>query len=250
MVKIRDEVVSNYEDYLSTFSGAINNNVTTFKGRAQLIESYARVAVINALKVDLVDTHFSKDAAQFFFEAHNDALLSHVNASFGSWRPALQSLRSYMENTMSAIYYKDHPVELEKWKSGDFSIQPRELREYIATHPRLSNISAELNLKSLLDKEYGELSKAVHGSSSLFRMTSHDGKTNIANPSLAELGKWSTRERSAVNLCTLMLVCVLSDYLEGAKLPNLRDVMGIAMSTSSRTAARKHLGVNIPAPAS
>ena len=185
MAKVRDEVKANYETYLATFSAAITKNVATFKGDAKLVESYARVAVVNALKIDLVDAHFSKDAAHFFFEAHNDALLSHVNASFGSWRPALQALRSYMENTMAAIYYKDHPVELEKWKAGDFTIQPRDLREYIYDHPKLKRVSSEIGLKKLVNEEYATLSKAVHGSSSLFRMTSSDGKTNIAAPNAA-----------------------------------------------------------------
>lgn len=248
MVKIREEIKANYETYLATFSSAIMKNVTTFKGDAKLIESYARVAVVNALKMDLVDTHFSKDAAHFFFEAHNDALLSHVNASFGSWRPALQALRSYMENTMAAIFYKDHPIELEKWKVGDFTISPRDLREYISEHPRLKKVSSAIGLRSMLDKEYATLSKAVHGSSSLFRMTSNDGKTNIAAPNAADLGKWSTREQSTMNLCTVMLVCILSDHLDGAKLSSLRDILGIALSANSRAALKTHLNINIPSP--
>lgn len=245
MAKVRDEVKTNYESYVSIFSDAINTNVTAFKGDVKLLESYARVAVLNAVKVDLVDAYFSKEAAHFFFEAHNDALLSHVNASFGSWRPALQSLRSCMENTMAAIYYKDHPVELEKWKYGDFTIQPRDLREYISEHPKLRALSSEIDLKNQLNKEYATLSKAVHGSNSLFRMTSIDGKTNIAAPNAADLGKWSTRERSTINICTVMLVGVLSDHLDGAKLSGLRDILGIALSKDSRAALKKHLNVNV-----
>lgn len=248
MVKVRDEVKANYEAYLTTFSTAITKNIATFKGDAKLVESYARVAVVNAIKVELVDTHFSNDAAHFFFEAHNDALLSHVNASFGSWRPALQALRSYMENTMSAIYYKDHPVELEKWKTGSFKIQPKDLRDYISDHPRITKVSSTIDLKNLLDKEYATLSKAVHGSSSLFRMTSSDGKTNIAAPNVADLGKWSTRESSVINLCTVMMLCILGDHLDGAKQSSLRDILGVALSANSRAALKKHLKINIPAP--
>ena len=248
MVKIRDEVKVNYENYLASFSAAITKNIASSKGDAKLVESYARVAVVNAIKIDLVDKYFPKDAAHFFFEAHNDALLSHVNASFGSWRPALQALRSYMENTMAAIYYKDHPVELEKWQSGEFTIQPRDLREYISDHPKLKKVCSEIDLRSLLNTEYATLSKAVHGSSSLFRMTSSDGKTNIAAPNAAELGKWSTRERSTVNLCTVMMVGILSDQLDGAKLSGLRDILGVALSAKSRVALKTHLNINIPAP--
>lgn len=248
MASVREEVRANYEAYLATFLSVINKNVTASKGDSKLEESYARVAVINALKVDLVDAHFSKDAAHFFYEAHNDALISHVNASFGSWRPALQSLRSYMENTMAAIYYKDHPVELEKWKSGGFYIPPRDLRDYISDHPRMKKVGSAIHLKEKLNKEYATLSKAVHGSSSLFRMTSNDGKTNIAEPGADSLGKWSSREKSTINICTVMLICVLSEQLDGAKLSSLRDNLGIALSADSRAALKTHLNINIPSP--
>lgn len=246
MVKLPDIVETNYLAFSQTVSDSVVANIAAFKGNEKLTESYARIAAINALKVDLVEPHFPKGAAHFFFEAHNDALLSHVNASFGSWRPALQALRSFMENTMAAIYYLDHLVEFEKWNVGDFQISPKEMREYIAEHPKLARIIKELDLKAALDKEYGTLSKAVHGSSSLFRMTTADGKTNIANPSAADLGKWSARERSAVDICITALVGVLSQYLDGAKMQNLRSTLSIVIQSNSRAALKKHLDVSIP----
>jgi hypothetical protein len=173
--------------------------------------------------------------------------VAHVNASFGSWRPALQALRSFMENTMSAIYYLDHPVEFEKWSTGDFQISPKEMREYIAEHPKLAKLVKELDLKAALDKEYGTLSKAVHGSSSLFRMTTADGKTNFANPSAADLGKWSARERSSVGICITALVGVFSHHLDGAKMQNLRTALRIAIQSNSRAALKKHMDISIPA---
>jgi hypothetical protein len=247
MVKVAENIKANYIAFSQTVSNSIVANIATFKGNEKLIESYARIAAINALKVDLIEPHFPKGAAHFFFEAHNDVLLSHVNASFGSWRPALQALRSFMENTMAAIYYLDHPIEFEKWSIGDFQISPKELREYIAGHPKLAKLVKELDLKAALDKEYGTLSKAVHGSSSLFRMTTADGKTNIANPSMADLGKWSARERSAVDICLVALVGVLSHYLDGAKMQNLRAALRIAIQSNSRAVLKKHMDVLIPA---
>ncbi|MFA6966327.1 hypothetical protein [Bosea sp. (in: a-proteobacteria)] len=245
MAKLPDNIKVNYLAFSETVSNSIVSNIAAFKGNEKLTESYARIAAINALKVDVVEPHFPKGAAHFFFEAHNDALISHVNASFGSWRAALQALRSFMENTMAAIYYLDHPVEFEKWSIGDFQISPKEMREYIAEHPKLARIVKELDLKAALDKEYGTLSKAVHGSSSLFRMTTADGKTNIANPSTADLGKWSARERNAIDICITALVGVLCRYLDGAKLQNLRSALPSAIQSNSRAALKKHMDISI-----
>ncbi|MCA2013490.1 hypothetical protein LCM17_18510 [Cereibacter sphaeroides] len=248
MAKVRPEIQANYLAFSKNTSATISKNISDFEGNSKLAESYARVASINALKVDIVEPHFPSGAAQFFFEAHNDALISHVNASYGSWRSALQALRSFMENTMAAIFYLDHPIEYMKWSAGNFKLSPREMRDYISEHPKLSMLADELCLKAALDEEYATLSKAVHGSSSLFRMTTGDGKTNIANPSLADLGKWSARERSAVDICMTSLVAVTSDYLDGAKMSNLRAALSVAIQKKSRSALKKHLDVTIHAP--
>lgn len=248
MVKVINEIEANYIAFSQAVSDSIVSNIASLKGSEKLAESYARIAAINAIKVDIVEPHFPKSAAHFFFEAHNDALLSHVNASFGSWRLALQTLRSFMENTMAAIFFLDHPVEFEKWSIGEFQLSPKQMREYIAEHPKLASLVKDLDLKAALDKEYGTLSKAVHASNSLFRMTAADGKVNIANPSTAELGKWSARERSTIDLCISVLVGILCDYLDGAKMQNLRTVLGVAVQTKSRSALKKHLNVSIPAP--
>jgi len=247
MANVCDEIKDNYLAFSKEVSKSVVNNIAGFEGHEKLVESYARIAAINALKVDIVEPHFPKGAAHFFFEAHNDALISHVNASFGSWRSALQALRSFMENTMAAIYYLDHPVELMKWSAGDFRMSPKEMREYISEHPRLDKLAKDLDLKAALDNEYGTLSKAVHGSNIMFRMTTADGKTNIANPSLADLGKWSARERSAVDICITSLVGVLSEYLDGAKMQNLRAALSIAIQSNSRAALKKHMDVLIHA---
>lgn len=239
-------VEANYLAFSNKVSETIGSNIAGFRGNRMLLDSYARIAALNAIKVDIVDPNFPSGAAQFFYEAHNDALLSHVNASFGSWRPALQSLRSFMENTLSAIFFLDHPVEFEKWSNGDFLTSPRGMREYLAEHPRICRMAKEVGLKGALDREYGTLSKAVHASNSLFRMTTSDGAVNIANPSLAELGKWSARERSAVDICVTALLGVLSDHIEGAKMQNLRAIMGVAVSSTNRAALKKYSNITIP----
>lgn len=248
MVKISEQITHNYLAFSEKFPKDISENATVFRGENALLESYARVAALNALKVDLVSVNFPTGAAEFFFEAHNDALISHVNASIGSWRPALQSLRSFMENCLAAIFYMDHPVEYKKWESGNFRITPRELRAYVIEHPTLEKLAKDLGLQSELDSEYSTLSKAVHGSNSLFRMTSAEGKTNFAKASLPDLGKWSARERSVVSLCVVLLVALLKDHLDGAKQQEVRSALAVAVSKKGRDALKKHYGVSIPSP--
>ena len=248
MIEISDELTQNYKAFAEKFPLDLAKNAKLLSGQKALLESYARVASLNVLKIDLVSVHFPAGAAQFVFEAHNDALLSHVNASVGSWRPALQSLRSFMENCLAAVYYLDHPVEYSKWEAGSFRIAPRELRVYAAEHPKVEKLSKELGLKVELDSEYSTLSKAVHGSNSLFRMTSVEGKTNIAKASLPELGKWSSRERSTVNLCAVILVGILQDHLEGAKQQQVRTALAVSINQKGRDALKKHCGVLIPNP--
>ncbi|SEH22544.1 hypothetical protein [Rhizobium sp. NFR12] len=248
MAKIPEAVAANHQAFVTAFSKAIADNIKLLSGKDVLIESYARIAAVNAIKVDLLERNLSPEAVHFFYEAHNDAVLSHVNASFGCWRPALQALRSFMENTFSAVYYADHPVELEKWKSGKFYIPPKELRAYVAEHPKVQDLAKSLDLKSLIDSEYATLSKAVHASNSLFRMTSADGKTSITKPNQADLGKWATRERETVSLCVTIIASVMRDHLEGAKQPQLRDALSIVVSSSCRKALKTHCGISIPSP--
>lgn len=236
-------ISANYTAFSERVPEMISENFAEFRGHQKLIQSYARIAAINALKVELVARYYSPGAAEFFYEAHNDLLISHVNASFGSWRPALQSLRSFMENSLAALYYSDHPVELEKWSKGKFSITPRELREYASEHPLVEPLSGTIAIKKNLDQEYATLSKAVHGSSSLFRMTNETGKTSLATVSKADLGKWSTRECSTVDVCATVFCAALQGHLDGAKLPNLREAIGKALLKNSRAALRKHSSI-------
>lgn len=246
MTKVPDEIKQNYQAFSTKLETSLVANLNAFRGNTKLIESYYRIAAINAIKIDLIEPNFPEGAAHFFFEAHNDALLSHTNASFGSWRPALQSLRSFMENTLAALYYLDHPVEFEKWKAGIFYITPKDLREYAAEHPKVASLAKSINIKNLLDREYGTLSKAVHGSNVLFRMTTSDGKTNIGNANLADLAKWSTRERVSIDVCLTVVVGILHEYLDGAKMPNLRGAMRLALLPNSKSALKALYNVNIP----
>ena len=84
--------------------------------------------------------------------------------------------------------------------------------------------------------------------SSLFRMTSSDGKTNIATASLPDLGKWASREKATINLCVVLLAAFMHEHLVGARLPQLRRSMSVALLTNSRASLKANLSITIPNP--
>jgi hypothetical protein len=107
---------------------------TTFQG------SYARITSFQAWRTELLENMIGADALGFFLEAQNDALVSHVFAGMGTWRAALKSLRSCLENVLFCLYYKDHAVELQLWHSGKHRLGFRDLEKYFREHPSISGI--------------------------------------------------------------------------------------------------------------
>jgi hypothetical protein len=181
-------------------------------------------------------------------EAHNDALVSHVNASVGAWRSALQALRSSIENTLCAIYYNEHPVELELWSKGQFRIGASDLLTYGHKHPRLSALKNNVSGLASLASEYATLSKAVHGSAANFRMTDPVGSILLWSTDPVKASMWSTREKNVVEDICLLMSCLNHTRLDGTKLAPLRSVLGFAVSASKRTELKKQLKITIVAP--
>ena len=104
------------------------------------------------------------ESEAFFFEAQNDLLVSHCLSRCGYFRQALKTLRSAIDNFYFAIYYKDYPIELEKWLLGNHKLSFSELQSYFESHPLIIDSKIELTGLDLLKVEYSTLSKAVHGS--------------------------------------------------------------------------------------
>lgn len=248
MAKIPDAIKVSYESFSQELPRTLLKNAKVLVGNEKLQLSYCRLAGFNSIKRDIVDNHLAEGPKRFFYEAHNDLLLSHVNANLGSWRTALQSLRSFIENSLSTFYFADHPVEMRRWESGDLKIAPRELREYFCVHPDIVKLLPALKVKEVLDQEYATLSKAVHASNDLFRMTDQDGTVAIGNPNLADLGKWSTREQSAFEIVVVIALVCLKEHVEGARLPNLRKTLSLSMRKSSRDALKDTFGISIAEP--
>lgn len=243
MANIPANISSNSAAFLDSVFQSYVDSRLSLSADQRIIESYHRIASINALRVDIIEPYYPKEAYAFFVEAHNDLLISHTNAVFGSWRPALQSMRSFIENSLAAFFFKDHPIEYQKWAMGTYRIEPKDLREYATEHPKVASISKELDLKQKLDKEYSELSKAVHGQNIAFRMTASDGKVTLSKPEVAEFGKWWTRETNTIELISTILIAAESEKLEGAKHPVLRQELTRTVRPNTRAKLKEVLGV-------
>lgn len=71
MANISTELKSNYEAFSGKLPDTLAVNVKSLRSEPKLVESYARVAALNAMKVELVDAHFSPSAAQLLIVTEN-----------------------------------------------------------------------------------------------------------------------------------------------------------------------------------
>jgi len=238
---------------LSTTSGEIRRNYEEFeaasfaelgKARRELVSStgrfasnYRRIVSINAWR-SLIELIEPKDAVLFFTEAQNDALLSNVLARCGSWRTALQCLRSVIENVIYFIYYKDHPVELRMWGSGRHKLTAQVVFDYLRSHPEFRGIPPTVSGIDALQDEYSTLSKAVHGSAIGFRMTAQGDVPVIASSSPASMGAWATRETATLIGVNSILLVLFRAQLKGAGHRGLRESIAFVLPKKRHAAIR------------
>ena len=208
-------------------------------------DSYRSLVSLQAWRVELLAPTIDAGALEFFLEAQNDGLVSHVSARNGQWRLALKSLRSVIEGVLNSLYYKDHPVELELWNRGEFRIGFTELSKYFEKHPLNNSVPNKLNGVNVLAAEYATLSKAVHGSAKTFRMSAEDSPL-LWNADFANVGKWRTRERTVLLGINLVLLMMFHSYLDGAKNKNLRKAMSLLIeSKTKKSEIKKTFGVHL-----
>lgn len=204
---------------------------------------YASVVSIEAWRAYVFEGRIDAGALEFFVEAQNDLLTSYCLARVGSWRSALMSLRSSLENALLCAYFKDHLVELSRWPE----LRPKgfkELLSYFEAHFPYSGPS-NVHPYVALTGEYAELSRAVHGSSRSFRMTRDMAIPAIWSADQASCGMWATRFVRVVRSLNLMLMHVMVGELTGAKNRSLREA--IAISGLPRAAVRNAWAINLPA---
>lgn len=247
-MSIENETKTNFETFYAAWTKQAEKNWKALHPSQQFLASYRRIAAFQSLKIDLLSDATPRAALQFFHEAHNDALVSHVSASLGAWRLALQSLRSFLENSLCGLYYTDHPIELRNWERGKKKIGFTDLMSYFDAHPDLDAVPAQISGLSRIKEEYQTLSLAVHASAKPFRMTDDVSTTLLWSDAKDRLGKWATREAACIIGICLLIVDLHHSKLTGTQRQGVRDALSFVFNQGVRKALKTNLAVTIHAP--
>lgn len=245
------EVDANFDAYFAGLESEVGKAFDSLKNCVDKYkESYRRLVSFQGWRQDVFAKVKKPEAAAFFTEAHNDLLMSHALARQAAWRVALMSLRSAIENTLFSLYYLDHPVELIHWRMGRHRLGFSEVVDYLSRHPNYLTFKETETGLGQINKEYATLSKAVHGSSGIFRVTKDGDVKGLHVPTTIELNKWITREKAVVTSLNLILIIFFRSEIKGAGNLNLRKAISLAIPNSRHAAIKSKFGVtlrNIPA---
>lgn len=241
-----DEIRQNYTVFQKEWQDNLSARVSDFPSHAKRFErSYIRLTSLQAWRAGVVEQQLAHGSIGFYIEAQNDALISHVQASLGSWRVALKSLRSCIENILLCLYYKDHPIELVLWESGAFRLSFSEAMQYFKKHPLIKNVQSDLTGLSLISEEYKKLSIAVHSSAVDFRMT--EGATNLLlwNTDNKHESIWETHEKKTLQGLNMLMLTIFRQLLQGASLGSVRQALGLVIPSRKDAEIKAKLRVTI-----
>lgn len=243
---LRDEIDGNFARYRSKWPKQKETAFTALQStEAAYKRSYRRLTSLQAWRSGVLDKSHSAETLSFFLEAQNDGLYSHCLAQMGAWRLALQALRCCLENICLFLYYKDHPVELALWKTGDHRLAFREIKQYFGKHPALHGTPKGINGVDQLSNQFDVLSKAVHGAAVDVKMTTKGAFPNLWYVDSKRLQDWENNERRTIETANLLLVALFKNSVIGTKNPGLRDIVGNTLSVSKRAAVKTYFKVNV-----
>jgi hypothetical protein len=245
-MSLLDEIKSNYAAFTSDWKTALSTRLaSSVPDLMRFQASYIRLTALQAWRANIVDSQLSTGSAGFFIEAQNDALISHIQASIGSWRVALKALRSCIENVLLCLYYKDHHVELALWEVGKFRLPFNEAVKYFKSHPSLFQMPDNLIGLPLITAEYEKLSKAVHSSATDFRMTADGMGVSLWKTDKKHEGRWETHEKRTLEGLNLLLLVLFRERLTGTALKPVRQGLGFVIPAKKDASIRAKLGVTV-----
>lgn len=240
------EIDFNFESFFIETEVNINSTTNTYNEQKEVFKlSYRRLVSYQAWICEIIEKVACEESLLFFKEAQNDVIMSHALARQGAWRVSLMSLRSCIENTIFGLYYLQHPVELQQWVNGKHKLGFTETISYLSNHPNFDGIENSISGIEAIKKEYATLSKAVHGSSKLFRMTKEGKIEGLNIVSTRDFNAWATRERAVINALNLTLLCFFRDSLTGAGNVNLRKTISISINQNKFQKIKDTFKVNL-----
>lgn len=243
---LQAEVASNFEIFKGQWPTDLSTAQTKLSTQVRIFElSYMRISSIQAWRTSIIFSALTEEAEAFFFEAQNDFLVSHCLASCGSFRQGLKAIRGAIENILFALYYMDHPVELVRWTEGRHKLGFTEMCTYLENHPAIYGQQLALTAIAAIKDEYSTLSKAVHGSAKIFRMTKNLTEINLWGDDISHVGKWATRERVVIVNLNLILLHLFRNELLGAKHRGLRESIGLVLPKKLHAQIKSSLSINL-----
>ncbi|MEH8149181.1 hypothetical protein [Aeromonas veronii] len=240
------EIDFNFESFFTETQSNINSTLATYNANKEVFkQSYRRLVSYQAWICEIIEKHACEESLLFFKEAQNDVIMSHALARQGAWRVSLMSLRSCVENTVFGLYYLQHPVELQLWTKGKHKLGFTETINYLSNHPSFDGVDSSISGIEAVKKEYATLSKAVHGSSKLFRMTKTGKIEGLNIVSSPDFSGWVTRESAVLNALNLTFLCFYKDDLTGMANINLRKTISLAINKNKFSKIKEKFKVNL-----
>lgn len=123
-------------------------------------------------------------------EIHEDINASFFHSYFGHYRSAHMHLRSVIELSLQLIYFHQHEVEYQQWRTGEFRIRHEDLTNYLKKHPLLKTPSTE-KLITEITSNWKMFSKHIHAETpNYFQSTLQSTQTKQI--SRTDFGVWKS----------------------------------------------------------
>lgn len=197
-----------YENHFHNFS---NKTLEKYKTTG-FYECYLRTLYFKNWKEGL-NSISENNLDPLLDELHQDINSSYYLSNIGLYRTSNMHLRSLIELSLQSIYFYQHPVEFEKWKTGDFIIKHDKLTEYIKEHPRFSDSTAKRKVSLIVDqisRKWKFYSKHIHAESLTYFQTQKESECS-QDFSDAEFGKWKKHYLDTVDKINTLLTLFFSD---------------------------------------
>lgn len=215
---MKDKIISNAHEDIKLYNEDFNcffgeTEIHYINNKEELYLCYKSTLLfknwktgLNSINNDLLDNIFN--------EIQQDINLSFHLSAYGLYRTANMHLRSSIELSLQLIYFFDHYVEYQLWKSGKFVIKHEKLTTYIKTHPKFKKEEIE-DIDSIVNKITGRwksFSKHIHAESlSFFHTEKLSSKSNHFE--IGDFNMWKSGFLRTTNLLNSLFLCFFKDEL-------------------------------------